>query len=339
MTIDWQPLIELIDRHESFLITSHCRADCDAVGSELALARLLESKGKHVRVVNGDAVPEHIAFMDPKGRVGVFQETAPLEALRGLEALIIVDTSAWGQLGPMADVVGAFAGPMAIIDHHQSADDFDAIVLKDPTAEATGRLILELAEALGAPLTTEVADLLFTAIATDTGWFRFASVTEKTFAALAKLTAAGAQPARAFSLLYERHSFARLKLRGRILDHATAECDGRLMWTYVAKEDFVSTGANSTDTEDAINMLLSVAGAEAAALFVELEPNSTKVSLRSRTQFDVSAIAEQFGGGGHRAAAGITLSAAMSDAQQRVLDVLRSAMQDSEPAPKQESRR
>lgn len=329
MTIDWKPLLELIDQHDSFLITSHCRADCDALGSELGLAKVLEARGKQAIVVNGDPTPEHIRFMDPEGRVGVVGETAPLESLRGIDVLIIVDTSAWSQLGPMAEVVRGFAGPRVVIDHHVSEDDFDASVFKDAAAEATGRLILDLAEALEVQPSPEVAALLFTAIATDTGWFRFSSVTEKTFLALAKLTAAGASPPQTFSQLYEQHSLPRLYLRGRILEHVSADCDGRLMWTYVAAQDFIETNANRTDTEDAINTLLTVASAEVAILFVELESDVTKVSLRSRSEFDVRAVAEQFGGGGHRAAAGVTFAGDMEHAQQGVLDAVRAAMEDA----------
>jgi bifunctional oligoribonuclease and PAP phosphatase NrnA len=326
MGIDWQPLVELIRARQTFLITSHVRADCDAIGSEVALAEVLESLGKHVLVVNGDAVPEHIEFMDPQRRVRVVGTTAPLEAPRGIEVAIVVDTSAWSQLGAMADVIRAFAGERVVIDHHLSEDDLRAHVFKDSTSEATGRLILELAEALGARVTPEIANALFAAIATDTGWFRFSSVTEKTFAALAKLTAAGANPQRTFSQLYEQHSLPRLRLRGRILDHVSEECGGRLLWTYVASEDFSATGAQLTDTEDSINMLLAVAGVQAAIMFVELEPGVTKVSLRSRGELDVRQIAEQFAGGGHKQAAGVTISQDREAAQQAILDAVCASM-------------
>jgi phosphoesterase RecJ-like protein len=326
MKIDWRPLVEIIRERDRFLVTSHVRADCDALGSEIGLARVLRALGKRVQIVNGDDVPEHLAFMDPDQSIGVVGRTAPIEALRGFEVLVIVDTSAWAQLGDMAQVVRTFPGVRVNIDHHVSADDLGAVVFKDSEAEATGRLILELAEALGVALTPEIAAPLFTAIATDTGWFRFPSVTAETFAALAKLTAAGASPTKTFSLLYERHTLSRLKLRGRILDHVASKCGGRLLWTYVTARDFEECGAQSTDTEDAINMLLSVAGVEAAVMFSELEPGLTKVSLRSRGELDVRAVAEQFGGGGHRAAAGVTHHGQLEDAQRAILDAVCASM-------------
>jgi phosphoesterase RecJ-like protein len=213
-----------------------------------------------------------------------------------------------------------------VIDHHQSQDDLEAEEFKDPRAEATGRLILELSEALDVPLTKELALPLFMAIATDTGWFRFASVTEGTFLALAKLVAAGVSPPAVFSQLFEQHSLARIHLRGRILRNVVSDCDGRLMSTHVTRTDFSETGANTTDTEDVINTLLTVAGSEVAVLFVELDQNKTKVSFRSRTDFDVCAIAAQFGGGGHRAAAGVTVDQPLDEIRKTVLDALRAAL-------------
>ncbi len=326
MTINWQPLCELIKQHDSFVLTTHCRADCDAVGSELALARILRALGKRVLISNADPVPEHIGFIDPDDEVRVLGLSVEPKELWRIEVLIIVDTSAWVQLGPMAEVVKAFPGERVIIDHHVSQDDLGAVEFKEETAEATGRLILELGEALDVEITPEIAMPLFTAIATDTGWFRFSSVKEKTFQALARLVAAGASPPQIFSELYERHSLARLHLRGRIFNHIVSDADGRLFSTHVGRADFQETGANTTDTEDAINGLLTIAGSEVAVLFVELEANKTKVSLRSRTDFNVQAIAAQFGGGGHKAASGVTFAGTLQEAQTAVLDALRAAL-------------
>lgn len=298
MTIDWQPLCEIINSHESFLLTSHCRADCDAVGSELGLAQILRALGKQVLIVNGDEVPEHIKFIDPREEVRVLGLSVEPSEIWKMEVLIVVDTSAWVQLGPMAEVVRAFPGERVIVDHHVSQDDLGADEFKEETAEATGRLILELGEALGVEITPEIAMPLFAAIATDTGWFRFSSVKQVTFEALARLVAAGADPPGIFSALYEQHSLPRLYLRGRILRNIVADPNGRLYSTHVTQADFQETGARTTDTEDAINALHTVAGSEVAVLFVELEKDVTKISLRSRTDFNVQAIAAQFGGGG-----------------------------------------
>ena len=326
MSIDWQPLCDIIKANDSFLLTSHCRADCDAVGSELALAQILRALGKTVVISNGDPVPDHIRFIDPENQVRVLGLSVEPKELWKIDVLIVVDTSAWVQLGPMAEVVKAFPGERVIVDHHVSQDDLGAIEFKEETAEATGRLILELGEALGVEITPEIAMPLFAAIATDTGWFRFSSVEEKTFLALARLVEAGANPPGIFSSLYEQHSLARLYLQGRILDHVVSDAEGRLLSTHVTKKDFQETGAKTTDTEDAINKLHTVAGSEVAVLFVELEPELTKVSLRSRTNFNVQAIAAQFGGGGHKAASGVTFKGTLEEAQVAVLGAVQEAL-------------
>ena len=151
--------------------------------------------------------------------------------------------------------------------------------------------MLQAIDALGVTLTPEMAMPLFAAIATDTGWFRFASVGEATFQAAARLVAAGAKPNDVFATLYEQNSLARLWLQGRILANVKSHLGGRLLSTAITQADLDAVGAEPTDTEDVINRLLGVAGVEVALLFLELGPQETKVSLRSRSGFDVNAIA------------------------------------------------
>jgi phosphoesterase RecJ-like protein len=325
MPINWQPFVRLVNESKSFVLTTHMRPDCDAIGSELALAHALKSLGKQVRIVNGDAVPPHIAFIDPDRAVRVLGRDVTEDDLK-CDALVVLDTSAWGQLGPMADVVRRTAASKVVIDHHVSEDDLGAITFKDTDAEATGRLVLEASDALGATTTPAMATAIFAAIATDTGWFRFPSVTASTFAVVARLVATGAQPSATFAALYEQNSFARLLLQGRILSNVESDLGGRLLWSAITLADLEETSAEPTDTEDVINRLLGVAGVEVAVLFVELGADEIKVSLRSRSDVDVRKVAEQFGGGGHRAAAGVRLPGPLATAEARILAAVRAAL-------------
>jgi len=313
MPIDWRPFVELVKQHKSFVLTSHMRPDCDAIGSELALALALRAIGKQVQIVNGDAVPPHIAFIDPQHDVLVVGRDVPAADVRP-DVLVVLDTSAWAQLGPMADVVRESSAKKIVIDHHVSQDDMSALVFKDTDSEATGRLVLSAIDALGVAVTPQIASPLFTAIATDTGWFRFNSVTALTFAAAGRLVHSGAKPADVFAALYEQNTLARLHLQGRILNAAKTELDGRLIYSAATPRDLAETGAEATDTEDVVNRLLGVAGVEVGLLFLELGPDETKVSLRSRTGFDVRQVAEQFGGGGHAAASGVRYPGPLSPA-------------------------
>jgi bifunctional oligoribonuclease and PAP phosphatase NrnA len=325
MPIDWRPFVELVKRYESFVLTSHMRPDCDAIGSELALAYALRSLGKQVRVVNGDAVPPHIAFIDPHHAVEVLDRDVRAEELKP-NVHIVLDTSAWNQLGPMADVIRKSSALKVVVDHHVSGDDMSAEVYKDTSAEATGRLVLEIIDALRVPVSADMATALFAAIATDTGWFRFSSVTAGTYAAAGRLVYSGASPTGIFSALYEKNTLSRIKLQGRILINAKTESGGRLIFSAATPTDLAETGAEATDTEDVVNRLLGVAGVEVALLFLELGPEETKVSLRSRTGFDVRAVAAEFGGGGHTAASGVRYPGPLPQAIEAVVDAVRKAL-------------
>src|SRR3954468_11565848 len=181
MTINWPRFTEIIKSNQRFVLTSHIRPDCDALGSELGMAGVLRALGKTVRIVNGQPTPPNLAFIDPNKQIGAIGQTVKLAELGDIEVILILDTSAWAQLGPMSDFIRAFPGKKLIIDHHVSEDDIGAEPFKDVTAEATGRLVVDAAEALGVKLTPEMATPLFAAVATDTGWFRFASTKPGTY--------------------------------------------------------------------------------------------------------------------------------------------------------------
>ncbi len=327
MPIHWSRFVQLINSHDRFLLTSHIRPDCDALGSELGMAGVLESLGKSVMIVNAQKTPPNLAFIDPTGRLKALGVDVEPRELDAFEVLMVLDTSAWAQLGTMAEVVRATKAHKLILDHHIGEDDMGAELFKDPQAEATGRLVLEAAHHLGVRLTAAMAKPLFAAIATDTGWFRFGSTSGNTLRSAGELIDAGAVPSEIFSELYEQDSLARVQLRGRILTRTKTELDGRLVHTAALKEDFDATGALPSDTEDVINMTLSVGGTEVAVILVEQPGGGFKLSFRSRTpQFDCNEMAKAFGGGGHKAAAGASVNLPWPLAQQKVLDAVRAAM-------------
>lgn len=326
MTINWPRFAEIVRAHQRYLLVSHVRPDCDALGSELGMAGVLEALGKSVRIVNGQATPPNLAFIDPAGRIGVIGQTVQPADLADIEVVIILDTSAWAQIGPMSDFIRGFGGKKVVIDHHLSEDDLQAEAFKDVKAEATGRLIVDAAEALGVKLTPEIAMPLFAAVATDTGWFRFGSASAGTYRCAAKLIEAGANPAAIYGALYEQDTLGRMKLRGRILARIESELGGRLAHTYVLKEDFQDTGSLPSDTEDMVNFALAIKGTEVAVILVEQASGGFKVSFRSRSAVECNKLAEQFGGGGHKAAAGAFIGGALAEAQPIILDAVRAAM-------------
>ena len=328
MTIDWQSFRELISNHQRFLLISHIRPDCDALGSELGMAGVLEALGKDVRIVNGHATPPNLAFIDPQRRIKTIGEDIAADELADVEVMMVLDTSAWAQLGPMGDVLRG-AGPQvrkAVLDHHVGEDDLGAVLFKNTTAEATGRLVVEAAAELGVELTPEIATPLFAAIATDTGWFRFPSAGPVCYRTAAQLIEAGANPPAIYGELYERDSLGRVRLRGVILSRIVSELDGALAHTYVRRADFAATGALPSDTEDVVNMALAIYGTQVAVILVEQAQGGFKISFRSRCELDCSEVARSFGGGGHKAAAGAFVEGTFEEVQGRVIDAVRAKM-------------
>ncbi len=324
--VDWPRFVKLVGDHRRFLLTSHVRPDCDALGSELAMAAILEQVGKDVLLVNPFAVPRAFQFLDPAGKLKQLGTDVSPQQLDSYEVLIVLDTTAWAQLGEMAEVIRTTKAKKLVIDHHVSEDDLGAELFKDTKAEATGRLVIEAADQLGVEITPEIARAAFVALATDTGWFRFSSTNSQTLRLAARLVDAGAVPDRLYQKLYEKETLARLQLVGRTMARTRTELEGRLIHTWIELADFEAVGAVASDSEDVINKTLSVRGTEAAVILVEQATGGFKVSFRSHCELDCSRVAEQFGGGGHKAAAGAFLDEPLDSARRKVLDAVRAEM-------------
>jgi phosphoesterase RecJ-like protein len=324
MPIDWTPLVDLIHRRRRFLLTTHVRPDPDGLGSQLGLADVLENMGKEVQLVIASNWPPRYDFLDPEKRIRRF--TPPADELRQVEAAIVLDTGTWGQLGDFGPFLKSLTCDKVVIDHHLSQDDLGAARFVDTTAEATGRLVYELIQALRQPVSSKAADFLFAALATDTGWFRHKNTTPATFALAEKLMAAGANPTWLYEQIYERNTVGKLKLTARVLERLRVAADGKVALTYVTRDDYGATGAIPQDTEDLVNFTRSVAGVEVGMFFMEQPAGGVKVSFRSRTSVDVAKIAEQFGGGGHRLASGATLNTSLEEAERRVLAAVQAAL-------------
>ena len=305
--MDWTALKTVIDENQSFLISCHVRPDADALGSELGMRAILLAMGKTVSIVNASAPPSNLQFMNPPGVIYKLNDTITKATIPQHDVIIIVDTSAWQQLGSMADFIQASAARRVVIDHHVSSDDLNALELKDVESAATGELSCEIGEAFGVTFDAEVSNWLYAAIATDTGWFRFPSTSARTMKIAARLMDCGAMPHYVYNLVHEQSSLARVRLGGRVLARTQMEGEGRLAWIYADSKDMAETSAVPSDTEGLVNVCLTVGGAEAAFVAVELQTGQIKFSLRSRVPHNVAAVAEQFGGGGHKLASGATL--------------------------------
>ena len=327
MPIDWAPFVELVHRHRKFLLTTHVRPDGDGLGSMLALANAMEQMGKTTRMVVASVLPPRYDFLDPSRRITRYH--APGEECRDADAVIVLDTGTWNQLGDFGPLMRELSRPAAVIDHHVTQDDLGAARFVDVTAEATGRLVYEAIEALKAPLTHDSAHSLFVALAMDTGWFRHSNTTPATFTLASKLVEQGARPTAAYEMLFEQATPGRLKLTGLVLSRLQVSADGKICHTEIHKGDYAATGAVPQDSEDMVNYTRSVAGVEVGLFFMEQPRGGVKVSFRSR-RVDVAKVAERFNGGGHRLAAGAILETTLDDARGQVLAAVADALSRSD---------
>jgi phosphoesterase RecJ-like protein len=285
--------------------------------------------------VNVSHTPPRYDFLDKDGVLFEhFGTKVQPRDLADREVAIILDLSAWNQLGDMAEFIRGFPGPRVVVDHHVSQDDLGAIFLKDTSAEATGTLVMSAIRSLGGTLTRDVATGLLTAIAMDTGWFRHTNTRPRTLRAVAELIESGAEIASIYQSLFERNTLGRLRLMGETLSGLRTDFEGKIAYATISREDLERTGSIPQDSEDLVDFTMSLRGVQVGILFIEQARGGVKVSFRSRNGLDCAQLAASLGGGGHRAAAGATLPGPLAASIGRVLEVVRQAL-DRQPASAQ----
>lgn len=311
--------VALIREGRRFLLTCHLRPDGDALGSMLGLAAILRALGKEVVMFNVDPVPEYLRFLP---RTGEMLRAAP-DGER-FDATFVTDTASRALLPPVLPPPEV-SGPWVIVDHHAAHDDFGDVLVRETDAVATGEVVLRLMADLGVTrVPADAAVPLYTAIVTDTGGFRYQGTTPTTMRLAADLMEAGADPWTVAYNVFEGWAPARMKLLGAVLETLETRHDGRVAVLTVTRETMARTAADDDMVEGLVNYARMLAGVEVAALVWEWRPDgggqpSTKVSLRSRGNVDVSRVAVALGGGGHRSAAGATVRGSVAEVHARVI--------------------
>jgi phosphoesterase RecJ-like protein len=305
-----------------FLITSHAKPDGDSIGSQLAMAYALEVLGKEVRLVNADPAPEHYMDFPGIGRIEITRELVERSGSHADEALIVMESSDLKRTG-----VSGLEGRFTInIDHHQGNTQFGELNWIDESAAACGEMVFDLIEALGAPLTIEIATHVYLAILTDTGSFHYSNITPKTFDISRRLTEAGVNPAAMARRVYDQNSFGKLKLIGALLAEMDLLDNGRLAAMYLNDDILNATGTTYSDTEGLINLPLTAREIRAVVFFKLGADGDIHISMRSKYDVDVRAIAARHGGGGHKNAAGFKLRGPLSNVRDGVLAELTQAI-------------
>jgi phosphoesterase RecJ-like protein len=318
-----------INDHDDFLILSHIDPDGDAIGSSLGLYWGLRSIGKTATVANESPVPTNLRFLPGSSEIRVAKDL-PGES----RAVFVLDSSSLDRVGPSALKRIAPGADVACVDHHAGTDGFGNPRLVNMDASATAELIYEILEDYGMPIAPEIAEALYTGIASDTGAFRFRNTTPRVLRLAARLVERGADPSRTADSLYGRKSPASLRVLGLALASLEARAGGKVSALTISRAMFEEAQAGPEDADGIVQYAQAVNGARVGVLIQETAPGEVRISFRSDGSVDVNVVAGRFGGGGHRNAAGARLRGELQVVRESVLQALEQAVNGGPPAPR-----
>jgi phosphoesterase RecJ-like protein len=303
-------VVELIEHKQRFAITSHVRPDGDSLGSSLGLYWLLRSLDKDVEVIMRDPAPP--AYRRLPGAEAI-RVTPAVD--QPYDAVFVIECSDIDRPG-LIDLEKQF---VVNIDHHSTTELFGTINWIDSTASAVGEMIYNLCKATGVRVTLEIAEGVYTALLTDTGSSHYSNTTERTFKIASELVRTGVRPARTAEAIFGNYQWPKIELLSQVLATAKRDESGRVAWMRHTLEMQERTQASEEDSDGFVNYPLTIGEVQAVALFKECAPGLYRTSLRSKGEVNVAKVAEQFGGGGHRNAAGCTLKGNLDELEQQIL--------------------
>src|ERR687887_1427742 len=315
---DLQRIVEAIRARQRFVISSHVRPDGDSIGSQLAMAYALREMGKTFDVVNADPAPGPLMQFPGVPEIRV----AP--AVEGdFEAAIIMECGDLGRTG----VEGLDRFFVINIDHHPGNTSYGALNWFDASASACGEMVFDLVRALGVPLTMNIATHIYLAILTDTGSFHFSNISPRTYDICRECLEAGVDPLAVARNVYDSNNMGRLKLFGKVLSAMQIDATGRIAIVYLDHEMARAAGGTYEDTEGLINLPLTVKEILAVVFFKQIEGDDYRVSMRSKGEIDIGAVAKDFSGGGHKNAAGCTVRGGIDALQKIFVDKIERAIE------------
>lgn len=323
-----KPHPKIIDRilgalreSQTVCVVGHIRPDGDCVGSQLALTLALRGEGKRVVCWNEDPIPQKYRFLDPDGLI-----EKPKPDL-SFDCVISTDAASLERLGKRVGESISQRKLLINIDHHASNRRFGDMDWVSSRQPSTGELIYRLLRAARWPITPRIADCLFTAVSTDTGSFQYPSTLPATLHIAGELVARGANLAKICDEVYQSFPLPRARLLKRVYSRFRLTAKDRIAYFWLKQADFARTGAESADSEGLIDHIRAIDPVVVACVFEEVGPETTRVSLRSKSdKVDVNEIAAQFGGGGHAAAAGARIEGTPLATQRRVIAAIKLAL-------------
>ena len=313
-------IIEALRENHSFCVVGHIRPDGDCVGSQLGLTLALRAEGKKVTCWNEYRIPEKYEFLDQDG---IIQK--PKKGMK-FDCVVATDAATFDRLGSVGRRI-ANRKLFINIDHHESNSRYADLNWVSPHEPSTGELIFRLLKIAKWPITERIANCLFTAVSTDTGSFQYASTRPGTYHVAGELVSRGADLAKICDEVYQSYPLSRARLLRHIYSHFHLTHEDQIAYFWLKKADLARTGADSSDSEGLIDHIRAIAPVVVACVFEEIDPQMTRISLRSKSEkVNVNTIAAQFGGGGHPAAAGARIAGSPLSTQRKVIAAIKKAL-------------
>ena len=315
-----QRIIDAIRENGTFCIVGHIRPDGDCIGSQLGLAHALRNEGKKVAVWNEDPMPDKLAFLDP-GKL-----LQPPKPGHQFDCVIATDCASFERLGKVGSCIQD-RKVFINIDHHASNTRYAELNWISGKEPSTGELIYRLLRTAKWPITPPIANCLFTAVSTDTGSFQYPTTRPSTYQVAGHLVERGADLATVCTEVYQSFPLSRVRLLKHLYNRFRLTHDNRTAYFWLKKADYTRTGAQPDDSEGLIDHIRAIQPVVVACLFEEVEPDLTRVSLRSKSdKVNVNDIANRFGGGGHQAAAGARIKGNPLTVQRQILREIKCAL-------------
>lgn len=313
-------VVELIETKNTFGITTHIKPDGDGVGSSLGLCWLLRSFGKSAEViVNGDIPP---AYRDLPGA----DDIRDIKAIDSeYDAVFVIECSDLDRPG----IEGLDKEVTVNIDHHATSEHFGTINWIDATASAVGEMIYNLCKAIGGKVTKEIAECVYMALVTDTGSFHFSNTTERTLKVASELVKAGVKPAKISEAVYNNYPWSRIELMSQVLETVKRDETGQVAWMRQTLAMREKANAVDGDNNGFVNIPLAAKEVLAVVYMREVGTNDYRVSLRSKGDINVAKVAEAFGGGGHRNAAGLRIDGDWDKTERELVNAVKFAVAEA----------
>ncbi|HEX8287119.1 MAG TPA: bifunctional oligoribonuclease/PAP phosphatase NrnA [Pyrinomonadaceae bacterium] len=306
-------VVELIENKNNFAITTHVRPDGDGVGSSLGLCWLLRSLGKNAEVIVSDGVP-----VSYKSLPGANEIREVKEIDKEYDAIFVIECSDIDRPG----IKGLREQFTVNIDHHATSEHFGTLNWIDSTASAVGEMIYNLCKAIGGRVTKEIAECVYMALVTDTGSFHFPNTTERTLKVASELVKVGVKPAQISEAVYNSYPWSRIELMRQVLNTVKRDPSGKVAWMRQTLEMRENAGMVDGDNNGFVNIPLAAKEVVAAVYMREVAPNYFRVSLRSKGSINVAKVAEKFGGGGHKNAAGCRVEGDWDEREREIVSAV-----------------